>query len=144
MASPGRPSARWTLQLPKDLPAVRTARAAVERTLEGAGEQLIDDARSAVTELVSNAVRYGRPPITLSVAFDDGELRVEVQDGGAGAWAARSPDENGGWGLRIVGRLADRWGVDEASSRVWCVLRAAQPKSVRPAKRRSTSGRVSS
>ena len=107
---------------------MRTARAAVERSLEGAGGRLLDDARSVVTELVSNAVRFGQPPITLSLEFDlDAEaLRVEVSDGGAGAWARRRPDEQGGWGLRIIDQLAESWGIDEASSRVWCELQGSQ------------------
>jgi anti-sigma regulatory factor (Ser/Thr protein kinase) len=117
------PSGRWTMQLPKDLPAVRTARATVRRWLGDADPSLIRDARSVVTELVSNAVRYGEPPITMTLVLEGDRCRVEVVDSGARSWARRWPDD-GGWGLRIIGRLAVHWGVDEAASCVWCELRA--------------------
>jgi anti-sigma regulatory factor (Ser/Thr protein kinase) len=111
------------VQLPKDLPAVRTARVAIGRWLEGADESLVRDTRSVVTELVSNAVRYGEPPVTLTLVLDGERCRVEVTDAGARPWAKRWPDD-GGWGLRIIGRLAVQWGLDEAGSLVWCELKA--------------------
>jgi hypothetical protein len=37
---------------------------------------------------------------------------------------AGSFDEPGGFGLYLIGRLADRWGVEtNSSTRVWFVLR---------------------
>ena len=118
-----RRSGRWSMQLPKELPAVRIARVAIGRWLEHADESLVRDARSVVTELVANAVRYGQPPITMTLVLDGDRCRVEVVDASARPWARRWPDD-GGWGLRIIGRLAEHWGLDEASSRVWCDLRA--------------------
>ncbi len=38
--------------------------------------------------------------------------------------AAADCGELGGWGLRLVERLADRWGVAEGSTRVWFELSA--------------------
>jgi anti-sigma regulatory factor (Ser/Thr protein kinase) len=112
---------RWTVMLPKDAPAVRTARQAVERWLDGEDPRVLDDARHVVTELVSNAVRYGRPPIELSVRRGGDALRIEVADAGVKRpHANEEPGPDGGWGLQIVGGLSDRWGVADDASRVWC------------------------
>jgi anti-sigma regulatory factor (Ser/Thr protein kinase) len=56
-------------------------------------------------------------------------VRIEVSDGGAGFVPPKRPaprldaEEPGGWGLVLVDRLADRWGVarDEGTS-VWFEL----------------------
>jgi anti-sigma regulatory factor (Ser/Thr protein kinase) len=112
---------RWTVMLPKDAPAVRTARLSVERWLDEEDPRVLDDVRHVVTELVSNAVRYGRPPIQLSVRRADDALRIEVADAGVKRpHAKEEPGADGGWGLRIVGGLSDRWGVADDASRVWC------------------------
>jgi anti-sigma regulatory factor (Ser/Thr protein kinase) len=111
------------MTLPKDPPAVRTARSAVELWLADAPAQVRGDARSVVTELVSNAVRYGRPPIELRVERKAGGWRIDVTDAGA-LRAGNAPSrEEAGWGLRIVGALAAEWGIAEDASRVWCRLR---------------------
>jgi anti-sigma regulatory factor (Ser/Thr protein kinase) len=108
--------------LPKDLPAVRTARAAVDEWLAPVPRPLRDDARSVVTELVANAVRHGEPPIQLRIERTARGLRIDVADAGAQrpAYSRRAPTT--GWGLRIVDALADRWGIAENASRVWCIL----------------------
>jgi len=74
---------RWSLMLPMEVPAVRTARAAVEDWLAGMPAQLRDDARSVVTELVANAVRYGEPPIRLAVGRESRGGRIDVWEDGA-------------------------------------------------------------
>lgn len=59
----GRDRRRWSIRLPKDVPAVRTARSALDRWLNATGVETADAADSIVTELVANAVALGRPPI---------------------------------------------------------------------------------
>ena len=113
---------RWSLLLPKDVPASRTARSALDDWLSCVDQPTADAARSIVTELVSNAVRFGRPPIRLSVEQRSTCLRIEVSDDGAGAPTRRSPSDDGGWGLEIVGQLADRHGLLQGVSGVWCEL----------------------
>ena len=126
--APGSPARRPTLSLllPKDAPAPRTARAALDRWLEGIDRQTADAARSIVTELVSDAVRFGRPPIRLKVMQHAVGLRIEVADAGAGTPSPRTPGISDGWGLDIVGKLAARHGSLPDASGLWCELGGAR------------------
>lgn len=87
-----------------------------------------EDVLLLLTELVTNAVRHSGTgpgkPVAVVVHQWPGGVRVEVADSGPGfTWAGRpSPaEETGGWGLLLVDRLADRWGVAPSASgaRVW-------------------------
>jgi anti-sigma regulatory factor (Ser/Thr protein kinase) len=80
----------------------------------------------AVSELVTNAIVHGRGLIDVSLTRVDGRLRLDVSDEGAhdatGLPAARGDrDDLGGWGLQLVDRLADDWGVGQWGGRthVW-------------------------
>ena len=69
-----------------------------------------------VSELVTNSVLHGgaseQDLIELSLAWRPEVLRVEVMDSGPGFGASLAdPDRQGGWGLQLVERMADRWGV---------------------------------
>jgi signal transduction histidine kinase len=113
---------RWSILLPKDVPAARTARSALDRWLADTAGETAEAARSIVTELVSNAVAFGRPPIELTVEKRERCLRIEVADAGTGTPVQRPPDRHGGWGLEIVSRLAPRHGALQGRSGVWCEL----------------------
>ncbi|WP_327327963.1 SpoIIE family protein phosphatase [Streptomyces sp. NBC_01210] len=66
-----------------------------------------------VSELVTNAIRYGRPPIQLRLIHEDSTLICEVFDSSNTAphlRRARTFDE-GGRGLLLVAQLAQRWGT---------------------------------
>ncbi|WP_404867790.1 SpoIIE family protein phosphatase [Kitasatospora griseola] len=66
-----------------------------------------------VSELVTNAVRYGQPPIGLRLIRDRGTLICEVSDGSSTAphlRRARTFDE-GGRGLLLVAQLCRNWGT---------------------------------
>jgi anti-sigma regulatory factor (Ser/Thr protein kinase) len=95
-----------------------------------AQEKVYDDLVFMVNELVTNSIRHARIGISgkilLSVQADPRCVRAEVRDDGPGfdETAERSPtlDEGSGWGLYLVERLADRWGVTHHKSRgvsVW-------------------------
>jgi serine/threonine-protein kinase RsbW len=78
----------------------------------------LDDVTLCVSELVTNSYRHGGlasdDSIGLRVELAGTTVRIEVTDRGAGATPAiRDPGEDGGWGLRIVESVADRWGSEE-------------------------------
>ena len=69
-----------------------------------------------VSELVTNSVLHGgaseQDEIELSLSWRPDSLRVEVLDKGPGFGASLAdPDRQGGWGLQLVEKMADRWGV---------------------------------
>ena len=72
--------------------------------------------------------------MTVSVELPDDHIRVEVRDRGRG-WTKRvrsreidSDEPPGGWGLMLVGELADRWGINsERGTCVWFEM-AAHPE----------------
>ena len=73
------------------------------------------DASLCVSELVANAIQHAgeRGDMELTLALDSERLRVEVADPGHGFTPGpSSKGDEGGWGLKIVDRLADRWGVE--------------------------------
>ncbi len=89
----------------------------------------LESLRLLVTELVSNAVRHaGVPTVDLLVLVTEPAVRVEVLDQGPGfepERRRRDPDPEGGWGLFLVERMADRWGVscESRGTRVWFEIR---------------------
>ena len=75
----------------------------------------VDLALLLTSELVTNAVRYGRGLVTLSVRADPPSVRVVVHDSNPelptlGPEADESAE--GGRGLRLVDALATRWGAE--------------------------------
>jgi anti-sigma regulatory factor (Ser/Thr protein kinase) len=110
---------------PSAAAAARNALRALEPRLD---DQVLDDIRLLVSELVTNAIRHadsaaGGADIGLDVSIEDGCIRVEVADPGPG-FVPRERDSDtsrpGGWGLYLVDRIADRWGVVRNSmNRVW-------------------------
>jgi anti-sigma regulatory factor (Ser/Thr protein kinase) len=81
-----------------------------------------------VSELVTNSVLHGgagqEDLIELSLAWSPERLRIEVLDRGPGFGASLAdPDREGGWGLQLVERLSDRWGVTRTEATiVWFEL----------------------
>jgi anti-sigma regulatory factor (Ser/Thr protein kinase) len=108
--------------------AASQARAVVSAELGRAvSAKVLEDATLLVSELVSNAVRHspkaGTTGIELRLKVDPERVRVVVSDPGAGFVAEpRLPtaSESSGWGLYLVDRIADRWGmVTKDRSEVW-------------------------
>jgi anti-sigma regulatory factor (Ser/Thr protein kinase) len=118
---------RLHMQLKPGAEAAGEGRHALDR-LEGSLERgQLDVLRLLVTELVTNSVRHadaGREWIGLDVDIYSNAVRVAVTDRGPGfeppAEPAPHPDRPGGWGLCLLHRLADRWGVARnGTTAVW-------------------------
>jgi anti-sigma regulatory factor (Ser/Thr protein kinase) len=98
---------------PKAPARARSALRSLDRTLT----HLLDDVDLLVSELVSNSVLHARANQIELHAYSAPELvRVEVRDQGPGFDAEQvgsepSTDGEGGFGLLIVDKVADRWGV---------------------------------
>ncbi|MER7480260.1 SpoIIE family protein phosphatase [Streptomyces sp. NPDC126510] len=111
-----------------DPTAVARARSSAVRQLSAWGLEAFDFITElVVSELVTNATRYGRPPIRLRL-IRDRSLLCEVSDAGSTTphlRRARVFDE-GGRGLLLVAQLAERWGTRHArqGKTVWAELGA--------------------
>jgi anti-sigma regulatory factor (Ser/Thr protein kinase) len=114
-----------------DARAVAAARSLV-RSIECARHcsATIGSAELIVSELVTNAIRHGAPPVTLEITCDGDTLQVRVSDTSPDLPALRTAgdDDVDGRGLRIVDVLSDSYGVDLLASRkaVWARI-AARP-----------------
>jgi serine phosphatase RsbU (regulator of sigma subunit)/CHASE3 domain sensor protein/anti-sigma regulatory factor (Ser/Thr protein kinase) len=118
------PSDIATWDIPADPSEVTRARTVVSEQL--AAWQLTETSfvtELAVSELVTNAIRYGRPPIRLRL-IRDASLICEVSDANNTAphmRRARVFDE-GGRGLLLVAQLSSRWGTRHhpGGKTIWC------------------------
>jgi len=110
-----------TFELPQDEHAPGLARGALGGFENALDQRRYEATRLLVSELVTNAVKYGGDgPVRLEVASAPERVRVEVIDKGTGFSAKeRASDQEGGFGLPMVERLADRWGAFEGSTHVW-------------------------
>ncbi len=85
------------------------------------------------TELVNNSVVHGHAReedvIEIEVRPTSAGVRASVSDQGPGfvpSPRTRAVDEPGGWGLELVERMAERWGVERAEgTSVWFELARA-------------------
>jgi anti-sigma regulatory factor (Ser/Thr protein kinase) len=128
------------LRLRPDVNSPAEARRSLEALRPSLNDLLVDDAVLLVSEIVSNSVRHASldksDAIRVRVRGSDSMLHVDVIDPGPGFDPERvGPSEReGGWGLRLLDRLATRWGVERNDvTKVWFELTA-------PVSPRSASG----
>lgn len=105
----------------------RQAREAVQRWAAGLDlGVLADDLLLIVSELVTNAVRYGEPPVTVAVAADDRTVTVGVVDAASARPVSRRADDDAesGRGLLLLSMLSAEHGVrpDPPGKVVWACL----------------------
>ncbi|MCX4426235.1 SpoIIE family protein phosphatase [Streptomyces mirabilis] len=106
--------ASW--DLPNEPAAVRTARQAAARQLSEWGlDHLVTTVELIVSELVTNAIRYGGGPIRLRL-IQHQVLTCEVSDSNTSHPRPRQPHIIGenGRGLFLVAQLSRRWGSRSA------------------------------
>jgi anti-sigma regulatory factor (Ser/Thr protein kinase) len=111
--------------------AAAHARRALSRLRGDLDPPLIETMRLLVTELIANSVKHASADaVGLKVVVGRVAVLVEVRDEGPGFEPADridGQDKGSGWGLFLVDRLADRWGVaqEPAATRVWFELKRA-------------------
>jgi anti-sigma regulatory factor (Ser/Thr protein kinase) len=120
------PSAERELPVSSEAPAMardflRTAHCSTHHS------SVLDDAVLLVSELVTNSVLHGGPPVVVEVDCDGNVLQVRVRDGSPelpNHRQAGQTDESGR-GLALVDTLSSAWGVDSADKgkHVWFMLR---------------------
>uniref|UniRef100_UPI000B0ABA48 SpoIIE family protein phosphatase n=1 Tax=Streptomyces acidiscabies TaxID=42234 RepID=UPI000B0ABA48 len=116
-----------TWDVPPDPSLVASVRKQVAERLVAWGIDAVSfTAELVVSELVTNAIRYGSHPIRLRLIHDAGTLICEVSDTSHTAphlRRAKTWDE-GGRGLLLVAQLTDRWGTRHTSEgkTIWAEL----------------------
>jgi anti-sigma regulatory factor (Ser/Thr protein kinase) len=122
MTSIAMPPARMLVALPLRPEACRIARKEIRAC--ALSDDIAHTAQLLVTELVANSVRHAEmdPEIGQILLFGRvgrDHLRIEVADTGDGF----DPEDDavGGLGLRLLDKLATRWGTarTDAGFRVW-------------------------
>ncbi|MEV4331101.1 SpoIIE family protein phosphatase [Streptomyces sp. NPDC049597] len=125
-----------TWDIPADPGEVARARSLVGEQLERweIGEGASFTVELAVSELVTNAIRYGRPPIRLRLIRERG-LIVEVSDGGHTSPHLRraAMEDEGGRGLFLVAQMTQRWGTryTPTGKTIWTEL-SLDPQEITP------------
>ncbi|WP_052366742.1 SpoIIE family protein phosphatase [Paraoerskovia marina] len=81
------------------------------------------DVMLLTSEVVTNALQHGSPPVHLRIRIDDHMIRLEVEDSSTDNPVIREPGlyDAGGRGMQLVDRFATSWGVDlhENGKQVW-------------------------
>jgi anti-sigma regulatory factor (Ser/Thr protein kinase) len=125
-----QPDVMMTSPLPSDPSAAAAARGLVRSCLDGWGlAHMTDDVELVVSELVTNAVRYGERPISLRAGMQGRTLTLAVEDADPSRVPTQrdaGPDSTGGRGLLLIGAVSQRWGctVGPSSKIVWAELSA--------------------
>ncbi|MFF4353485.1 SpoIIE family protein phosphatase [Streptomyces sp. NPDC001530] len=104
--------AAWPLDPDPAAVAVARRRTRGQLAAWGVDDETASDTQLIVSELVTNAVRYGSPPIELRLIHDR-TLTCEVRDAGSAAPHLRhaATADEGGRGLFITAQLAQAWGT---------------------------------
>ena len=116
---------QFSFQFPPADDAPAQARASLEVFDQILSPEVLEDLQLVVSELVTNSVKFGPQADDHAVPADRDRraVRGEVIDQGDGERAKiemiPEPTLDGGWGLHLVDRVAQRWGMHEGSTHVW-------------------------
>lgn len=86
---------------------------------------LVQDAELLISELVTNALRYGTAPaIGFHIVLAADQLLILVDDRSPGRPLMRAPSTDGeeGRGMFLVDAVASAWGVSRDETCTWCAL----------------------
>ena len=99
-----------------------------------APREAVQNAQLVLTELLANEIKHGRyapgDPLVCSVRQRPSMLRIEVRHSGTEFEMPKAPvppsiaARETGWGLALITRLADRWGVGtvRGARQVWAEI----------------------
>ncbi|MFE2062541.1 SpoIIE family protein phosphatase [Streptomyces sp. NPDC059467] len=122
----GRDTATWHLPARDDTAARTRALASPLLRRWHIGGQARDSALLVISELVTNAVRFGAGPVTVRLVKSGSLLSCEVGDAGNGRPRLHRGGllDDSGRGLHVVHKLTTRWGVrwTETGKAVWAEL----------------------
>ena len=105
-------------RLPNDAGAAAAARGLVRAAVTDAVHEVTTETLDALllvtSELVTNGLRHGEPPVLLTLHRRSDRLRLTVSDGGSRTPRPRlaGPDATGGRGLLLVSALATAWKIE--------------------------------
>lgn len=92
---------------------------------QGLPAEVTSDAALVATELITNAIRHGRPlpndELAVHWSTDGEDVLIRVTDGGSSSQPTlmnSGPEDTSGRGLAIVDSLASSWGVDVDTDQV--------------------------
>jgi anti-sigma regulatory factor (Ser/Thr protein kinase) len=120
-----------SLRLDRSPEAAAKARRGLANLRGDLDPPLMETLRLLVTELVTNSVKHtGASTVVLKVLVGSNAVLTEVTDAGPGFDPADTgipSRDHTGWGLFLVERLAQRWGVTQngEGTKVWFELRRA-------------------
>jgi anti-sigma regulatory factor (Ser/Thr protein kinase) len=100
--------------VPCDPAAVASIRTACVRQMETWGlDEIAFTTELILSELVTNAIRYGAEPVRLRLLYDRDSVICEVADGSSTSPHLRraATTDEGGRGLFLVAQFAQRWGT---------------------------------
>jgi serine/threonine-protein kinase RsbW len=115
--SPSQGEQRIRLRLPAEPIAPRMGRRQMEQLERYADRAVVDEIQLLVSELITNSLKHAGlregDSIHVNVDVNPQAIRVSVQDPGPGFRAPVLPPKANasGWGLLLVERIADEWGV---------------------------------
>lgn len=117
-----------SLTVPDEAVAVPEARHRVATALAGWGvsEDVTDSLLLVLSELLTNALVHGRPPVGVRLRRGPSALALEVHDDAQTLPRRGDPDadDEHGRGLQLVSVIATRWGTRPTSvgKAVWCTV----------------------